>query len=255
MLVPCDAENNKSLYDVIGGSFAYVQQIFYQDDTSINSRRYQIAHGYSNNMMATRTMQSTGDWNNWEVILTTDWNQFPTGANLNDYLTPGKWACNGATLCGSLINCPLSSSVFTMEINQIGSWISQKIIQFSNGVIYYRYYNNTEWSTWNHSFNTTSTIPLENGGLGFNASSVPDNAIMRKGAGVDYIYYTATSPGAYYATSSNGQAVFGTLPLAQGGTGATSAVDARENLKILTMTESAYNSLSSKDANTIYICY
>ena len=47
----------------------------------------------------------------------------------------------------------------------------------------------------------------------------------------------------------------GTLPLARGGTGATSAVDARENLKILTMTESAYNSLSSKDANTIYICY
>lgn len=49
----------------------------------------------------------------------------------------------------------------------------------------------------------------------------------------------------------------GELPLSvdKGGTGATSAVDARENLKILTMTEVAYNLLSSKDANTIYICY
>ena len=45
------------------------------------------------------------------------------------------------------------------------------------------------------------------------------------------------------------------VSISNGGTGATSAIDARKNLKILTMTESAYNSLSSKDANTIYICY
>ena len=45
------------------------------------------------------------------------------------------------------------------------------------------------------------------------------------------------------------------IGITEGGTNASSAVDARENLKILTMTESAYNSLPSKDANTIYICY
>ena len=42
----------------------------------------------------------------------------------------------------------------------------------------------------------------------------------------------ATAKGAAYATSANGALTFGTLPIAQGGTGSTTAANARTNLGI-----------------------
>ena len=69
------------------------------------------------------------------------------------------------------------------------------------------------------------------GGTGRDFSSAPNNAIIRKnGDGENKLYYTATNNGAFYATAENGSPKFGTLPIAQGGTGATSAADARANL-------------------------
>lgn len=65
-------------------------------------------------------------------------------------------------------------------------------------------------------------LPLTKGGTGFDMSDIPDYAIVRKGADVNYLYYTPTANGAYYATGDNKMAKFGTLPVAQGGTGVTS---------------------------------
>ena len=68
----------------------------------------------------------------------------------------------------------------------------------------------------------TAIIPKTRGGAGRDISGFPANAIICNSSGSD-LYYTATQNGAFYATSSNGAPKFGTLPVAQGGTGQTTA--------------------------------
>lgn len=81
---------------------------------------------------------------------------------------------------------------------------------------------------------TSGVIPLDRGGTGSSVSlrDAPNGAIIRKlkSDSDNGLWYTSTASGALYATSENGVASFGTLPIAQGGTGATSASKARENL-------------------------
>lgn len=76
-------------------------------------------------------------------------------------------------------------------------------------------------------------LTLASGGTGIDLSGIPDGAVIRKaGKGTNNLYYTATTNGALYATSENGTPKFGTLPVAQGGTGATTTSDAITNLGI-----------------------
>lgn len=79
---------------------------------------------------------------------------------------------------------------------------------------------------------TSGTLPFERGGTGASTALVnaPVNAIIRKPTDGNYLYYTATNNGAFFATSANGLPKFGTLPIAQGGTGATSASAALSKL-------------------------
>lgn len=80
---------------------------------------------------------------------------------------------------------------------------------------------------------TSGTLGLTQGGTGSvsGLADAPRNAVIRKaGDADDYLYYTATKSGALYASEENGSPVFGTLPIAQGGTGATTAAAARTNL-------------------------
>lgn len=73
-------------------------------------------------------------------------------------------------------------------------------------------------------FNSSNVIPKSKGGTGADFSNIPANAIIRNsGSGGSDLYYTATASGACYATSANGYPTFGTLPVAQGGTGETTA--------------------------------
>ena len=89
------------------------------------------------------------------------------------------------------------------------------------------------YATSENGIPTFGTLPLAQGGTGSTSGLVnaPRNAIIRKaGDADDYLYYTATKNGALYASAENGSPVFGTLPIAQGGTGAASAAKARENI-------------------------
>lgn len=67
------------------------------------------------------------------------------------------------------------------------------------------------------------TLPLNCGGTGtgVDLNNAPANAIIKKYAGGNQLLYTATNNGAMYATEENGAPKFGTLPVAQGGTGYT----------------------------------
>ena len=79
----------------------------------------------------------------------------------------------------------------------------------------------------------SGTLGLERGGTGSSVSlaGAPRNAVIRKSNNSDdFLHYSATSDGAFYATSENGSPKFGTLPIAQGGTGATTPAQARANL-------------------------
>lgn len=103
--------------------------------------------------------------------------------------------------------------------------------------------NNTKWMTpalvkefadswWSNLYETitipttkiTGVLPLSKGGTGNSkiASDAGPNAILRKVSDGDYVGFTNTANGAFYATAANGLPKFGTLPVAQGGTGQTS---------------------------------
>ena len=81
---------------------------------------------------------------------------------------------------------------------------------------------------------TSGTFKVNRGGTGKNTHTV--NSILT-GNGTGALNNIATKNGAFYATSSNGVAQFGTLPIAQGGTSATTRAAARTNLEVYSITE------------------
>ena len=75
--------------------------------------------------------------------------------------------------------------------------------------------------------NTTGALPIANGGTAKTSHTV--NAILA-GDGTNALKNIPTANGALYATGSGAASQFGTLPIAQGGTGAITAAAARNNL-------------------------
>ena len=67
---------------------------------------------------------------------------------------------------------------------------------------------------------TSGTLGVANGGTG--KATHTQNAILT-GNGTNALNNIATADGAFYATAANGTPQFGTLPIAEGGTGLTSS--------------------------------
>ena len=76
---------------------------------------------------------------------------------------------------------------------------------------------------------TANVEDVQHGGTGRN--TLTSNAIL-SGNGTSNVKMVATANGAAYATSANGALTFGALPIAQGGTGSTSASAARTALGV-----------------------
>ena len=74
---------------------------------------------------------------------------------------------------------------------------------------------------------TNDIVCAKMGGTGKASHTV--NAVLT-GNGEDAVKNVATANGVFYATAANGAPKFGTLPIAQGGTGATTAAAALEKL-------------------------
>lgn len=79
--------------------------------------------------------------------------------------------------------------------------------------------------------NTSGALPIANGGTG--KTVLAANAVLVAGSqGSISLAEVAPSNGAFYATSTSTAPLFGTLPIGQGGTGATTAADARTRLGV-----------------------
>ena len=76
----------------------------------------------------------------------------------------------------------------------------------------------------------TGVLPITHGGTG-RATHTTNSVLTGNGTGA--VNNVATADGAFFATGSGAAPSFGTLPVAQGGTGATSAADARTNLGVV----------------------
>ena len=166
--------------------------------------------------------------------------------------TPTAWETLGTLQCyynnnSTIINKPTTYGTllsFANSVKVVQIWLRQ-----GYGHIYIRGGNSTGWNgsesvsgadAWKRVYDSSSTIPLLNGGTGRSFESTPNNAIVRKGADVDYLYYTPTGNGAFYAEADNGSPKFGTLPRAQGGTGYTYRYDTVSTTKNATYSDDAY---------------
>ena len=74
-----------------------------------------------------------------------------------------------------------------------------------------------------------TALSIANGGTG--KTTHTSNSVLT-GNGTSALKNVASANGALYATKTNGAPKFGTLPIAQGGTGATTAAAARTNLGV-----------------------
>lgn len=82
-----------------------------------------------------------------------------------------------------------------------------------------------------HTLNSLGgTLMALKGGTGADLSGAAANAVVCKASSDQKLATVSTAKGAFYATDTNGTPKFGTLPIAEGGTGATSASAARTNL-------------------------
>lgn len=100
---------------------------------------------------------------------------------------------------------------------------------------------------------TSGTLGVARGGTGKDFHTL--NAVLT-GNGTGEVNNVATASGALYATGANSTPNFGTLPIAQGGTGAKTASAARTNLGVYSTTEvdgkiastfsGSYNDLTDK---------
>lgn len=107
-------------------------------------------------------------------------------------------------------------------------------------------------SSHNHAASniTSGVLAAARGGTG-NTGTITNAgtyAIMRKAGDGDYMWYTNTGNGAFYATGANTLAKFGILPVAQGGTGVTTLAALKT---ALSSTASNYTELYNGTVTTI----
>lgn len=76
----------------------------------------------------------------------------PSGANLNNYITPGNYYCSQNDTVATLSNCPTNGMAFTMKVewaNGTQNYIRQILTQYNYGYEFTRFYLTSQgWSRW-----------------------------------------------------------------------------------------------------------
>ena len=91
--------------------------------------------------------------------------------DLNTITTIGNYACPGVQTTRTLTNKPSDlDEAFRMIVGNCanGSYDYQEITGYANGNKWYRMYSNTNktWSDWVKTFDSSTTVPIANGGTG-----------------------------------------------------------------------------------------
>lgn len=123
-------------------------------------------------------------------------------------------------------NNPTGKNGYLEVIEPESGEILQRYTNHADGMVWLRSYANNSWTAWFEGGASSTIVPASKGGTGHDFSSIPANAIIRNSGDNTQLWYTPTASGALYATAANGSVKFGTLPIAQGGTGATTAAAA-----------------------------
>lgn len=157
----------------------------------------------------------------------------------------GALPITGGTLTGMVQLKPTNgTSVIATETYRNTSANSSKVrnVILSSGDAAMQLYKNalgTEPTTEANRLTLTDTdtqlmkpLNLNSGGTGRDLSTIEPYSIIRAASNSAYLLSTPTADGAFFATGDNKAAKFGTLPVAQGGTGATTAAGAITNLGI-----------------------
>lgn len=115
-----------------------------------------------------------------------------------------------------------------------GSWTKTVVEDVSTGTVTATKFSGSGASltSLNASNISSGKLSLAYGGTGQNLSAIPAGAIVRNSTDGTGLWYTASAAGAFYCESANAASKFGTLPIAYGGTGATTAANARTNLGV-----------------------
>ena len=79
-------------------------------------------------------------------------NIIPANADLNDYIIPGDYLVNTASLAATLVNAPISTDAFKLTVEYVlnEQRYMQKVFRNNKNVeIYYRTYTSDGWGDWN----------------------------------------------------------------------------------------------------------
>ena len=193
----------------------------------------------------------------------------PENADLNTYKTAGVYACTSDAVCKTIKNCPTGGISFSLEVDYViltPMYLIQTLRQYNNAKVYRRYSVDAgaTWSAWQSLVMSNDTIPIQHGGTGATTAA---RAVANLFPNVGNLGYVATigsdwsggyrsyndlindtwsiiksktdplyQPKGSYATSSHNHSAAnitsGTLPIARGGTGTTSANGIRSAIGI-----------------------
>lgn len=138
------------------------------------------------------------------------------GLSTNDYTNAEKTKLAGIAAGANNYTLPTATS------SVLGGVKTGSNITNSNGTISLTKNNVT--SALGYTPFGNSTLSMANGGTGSaQVVNAPANAILKKANDGNYVWYTQTKSGAFYATATDAIPKFGTLPVEQGGTGETTA--------------------------------
>ena len=158
-LIPVSLEVNAELFNIIGGTFAWVWTNFYIE-ASVTSRRMQIAMSYNtiNHKMAFRIYGANG-WLEWKELATSDHNH--EMEELNGVLPISKGGTGSTSATAALTNLGAAKNVHKHSATDI-----------NNGIL---------------SSDRLPTIPISKGGTG-----AADASKARENLGLTAEYWTFT---------------------------------------------------------------
>lgn len=152
--------------------------------------------------------------------------EIPAAADLDGYRTAGSYGCSVAGNVAGIKGKPSGlANPFLLFVHTVGGAVLQEAIDAVDGSRWCR----AGSGAWVQTYDSSSVVPVADGGTG--ATALTANAVLL-GNGAGAVKQKATASGAMYATGAGAEPSFGTLPIAQGGTGGTSGTGALDNLGI-----------------------